>query len=68
MHTIAIKNLAVDTTIGVYEFEKKIKQRLYISLCMTHDFSAAMQSDKLTDTLDYAMITQDIKSLLEKNA
>ena len=59
MPTIHIKKLAVDTTIGVYDFEKKITQRLYISLSIEHDFSDAMQSDKLMDTLDYSVIAQE---------
>lgn len=68
MQSIQIKKLAIDTVIGVYDHEKIIKQRLYISITMTHDLRKAMQSDNLNDTLDYAKIGQDIKEILENNA
>lgn len=68
MKTINIKNLEINTTIGVYEFEKKIKQRLFISLTLCYDFSKAMLSDNLNYTLDYDKLSQEIKSVLESNS
>lgn len=67
MHKIQINRLAIDTIIGVYAHEKLKKQRLYLSLTLEHDFSKATQSDALKDTLDYAMLSQEIKEILENN-
>ncbi len=67
MKTINIKNLEINTTIGVYEFEKKIKQRVYLSMTLCYDFSKAMSSDDLNDTLDYDKLSQKLKLVLESN-
>ena len=61
---IKIQNLMVDTQIGVYDHEKQRKQRLFISLELEVDFSAAMQSDDLNHTLDYAHLSATISELL----
>jgi 7,8-dihydroneopterin aldolase/epimerase/oxygenase len=68
MKIIKIKRLAIDTTIGVYAHEKIIKQRLYLSLTLHYDFEQAMHSDVLSDTLDYAALTTEIKTHLENNS
>ena len=67
MHSINIKNLAVDTIIGVYEHEKHKTQRLYLSVLLNYDFQQAMLSDDLNDTLDYAMLSQELKEIIENN-
>lgn len=68
MQCLSIKNLAIDTTIGVYEHEKNMKQRLYLSLTFDYDFSKAMNSDALNDTLNYASLGNELKEVLENNA
>lgn len=65
MHSIEIKNFSIDTIIGVYEHEKHQTQRLYLSLILQYDFEKACQSDLLNDTLDYAMLGQELKEVLE---
>lgn len=67
MHKIQINRLAIDTIIGVYAHEKLKTQRLYLSLTLYYDFSIAAQSDLLKDTLDYAMLSQELKEILENN-
>lgn len=67
MNTIKINKLAIDTIIGVYAHEKLKKQRLYLSLTLDYDFSKATQSDSLKDTLDYAMLSQALKEVLENS-
>lgn len=62
---IEIDRLTACTTIGVYDFEKDIKQQLFISLVLGVDFSKAMKSDRIEDTLDYAAISDTIKQTLE---
>ena len=64
---INIKQLAIDTTIGVYDFEKTIKQRLLISVTLRYNISQAMKSDELADTFDYAQLSQHLIETLENN-
>jgi dihydroneopterin aldolase len=68
MDCIFIRQLAVKTTIGVYEWEKKIKQQLLIDLEMSCDITHAGQSDNLDDTIDYAQVASMITEFVEQNA
>ena len=51
--TILIKNLRVDTVIGVYDFEKQAPQSLRLDLELRLDARRAAHSDALADTVDY---------------
>jgi dihydroneopterin aldolase len=51
--TILIKNLRVDTVIGVYEHEKTAPQALKLDLELRLDARRAAHSDALADTVDY---------------
>ncbi len=65
---ISIKALAIDTIIGVYPHEQDIKQRLYLTLKLHYDFSRAVVSDTLSDTLNYDDLCQKIKMALESRS
>lgn len=60
MDQIFIKGLAVDAVIGVYDWERGIRQRLIIDLDMGWDISAASRDDDLDATLNYAAVSQRI--------
>lgn len=68
MDCIFIKQLTMSTTIGVYDWEKEIKQQLLIDLEMFGDFSQAGASDILDDTIDYAEVSSRITSFVEQNS
>ena len=51
--TILIKNLRVETLIGVYEHEKQAPQALKLDLELRLDARRAAFSDALSDTIDY---------------
>ena len=65
MTRVFVKNLVVDAVIGVYDWERKIRQRLEFDITMTFDISAAALSDDLTDALDYAAVSQRVTKLVE---
>lgn len=58
MDIVFIDTLSVSTTIGVYDWEKEIKQRLLISLEMGWDNRKAAASDDVKECLDYAKVTE----------
>lgn len=68
MDCIFVKQLTVSTTIGVYDWEKEIKQQLLIDLQMFGDFSLAGVSDALNDTIDYAEVSSRITGFVEQNS
>lgn len=64
MDIIFIRDLKVDCIIGVWEWERKIRQTLYIDLELGTDISKSAASDKLEDTLDYKAITNAIREFV----
>ncbi|WP_250656484.1 dihydroneopterin aldolase [Alkalimarinus coralli] len=63
--TVFINGLAIDTTIGVYDWERTIKQRVVLDLEMRFDISSAAATDDLTHALDYSAVSQRIISFVE---
>ncbi len=60
MDIVFIEGLLVQTTIGYYDWEKKIKQPLIFDLQMGTDIRAAAKNDELAKTLNYAEISEVI--------
>lgn len=66
--SVFITGLAIDATIGVYDWERTIKQRLVLDLDMCFDISSAAATDNLTHALDYSAVSQRIISFVEGSA
>ncbi len=66
MDIVFIKQLAVDTVIGVYEWEKTIRQRLYFDLELVTDIRAAAAGDDLSRTIDYAVVCEKVTALVQQ--
>src|SRR6059036_1111117 len=60
MDTIIIADLKVFYRVGVPEEERRRPQRLLISVEMTHDFKSAAAREDLTETIDYAALSERI--------
>lgn len=67
MDTVFIEGLAVDATIGVFDWERRIKQRLLIDLEMAWDIKAAAKSDQLEHTLDYKAVSDRVAELVSSS-
>ena len=64
MDIIFLRELKVDTLIGVYEWERVVPQTLQIDLDIGLPNSRACQSDDIADALDYADIVKHLKEVL----
>lgn len=62
---VFINGLAIETTIGVYDWERTIKQQLVLDLEMCFDIRQAAATDNLQYALDYSAVSQRIISLVE---
>ncbi len=65
MDTVFIKQLEVRTTIGVFDWERKIKQKLVFDIELSTDIRAAANTDQLKDTLDYKAIAHAVYDMVE---
>ena len=64
---IYVEDLRVKATIGIFDWEKKIKQDVSISYEIPHDNVKAAKADAIEATTDYKSITKGIISFVEKN-
>lgn len=58
---VFIEKIEIATVIGVYEWERNIKQCLLIDLYMGWDNKQAASSDDIAKALDYAKVAQAIE-------
>jgi dihydroneopterin aldolase len=65
MNSVYIKGLRAQAVIGVYDWERLIRQPLVIDLEMASDTARAAASDAIADALDYAAIAQQVLALVE---
>ena len=66
MDIIFLRELKVETLIGVYEWEKRVPQILQLDLEIALPSSRACQSDDLNDALDYSQVAQHIQTVLSE--
>ena len=64
MDTIFISDLRIETRIGVYEWEKHVRQPVLLNIEIAMPHSRAGATDELADALDYAAVVQRLKVFL----
>lgn len=67
MDRIILKGLAVDTLIGVYGWERERTTRLLIDVRLDTDLGAAMRSDDVNSTIDYAAVASRIQQVAKQS-
>ena len=58
MDIVFIRDLRIETVIGVYDWERKIRQTISIDLEMGTDVRPAAISDHIDDALDYKAVAK----------
>ena len=62
MDIIFLHGLEVDCVIGVWEWERRITQKIVIDLDMGWDITKAASSDDLSDTLSYKDVAKRVSA------
>jgi dihydroneopterin aldolase len=68
MDTVFIRGLRADTVIGVYDWERRIRQTVVLDLEMGTDTRPAAGSDDVGEALDYAAVADRLLSFIEGSA
>jgi len=68
MDRILITALTADAVIGIYDWEREVKQRLEIDLEMSLDLRAAGRSDAIEDTLNYKSVAKRVLAFVEASS
>ena len=65
MDIVFIRELEIDTVIGIYDWEREIRQTISIDLDMATDIRRAAESDHIRDTLDYKAVAKRLIAFVE---
>ena len=65
MDTVFIEDLRVETVIGIYDWERKIRQTVALDLEMAFDNRVPAASDRIDDTLDYKRVAKRLIAFVE---
>lgn len=58
MDIIYLNDLKIETVIGIYDWEREIKQSVVLDLDMATDIRRAAASDAIEDTLNYKAVSK----------
>ncbi len=67
MDIVFIRELRIKTVIGIYDWERKIKQDVVLDLEMAADIAEAAATDKIEDALDYKAVSKRIVSFVQES-
>lgn len=66
MDNVFIEGLEVDTVIGVYDWEREIRQCLRLDVVCAWDNRRPAESDDLRQALDYAALSERIQAFADQ--
>jgi 7,8-dihydroneopterin aldolase/epimerase/oxygenase len=64
MDIVFLRGLRIETTIGIYDWEKAIKQPVVLDLEMATDVARGAASDRIEDALDYKAVSKRLKQFV----
>ena len=65
---IYIKDLRVKTIIGIFDWERKVKQEVSIDFEFPFDCKKAAKTDLIEDTIDYKTICKGVIKFVEESS
>jgi dihydroneopterin aldolase len=67
MDIVYIRDLRIETIIGIYDWEREVKQTVSLDLEMAHDIRRAAETDDIVHALNYKSIAKRLISFIEKS-
>ena len=64
---VFVENLTVETVIGIFDWEREIRQAVSLDLEMEFDIRKAAASDSIEDTLDYKAVSKRLIRFIEQS-
>jgi len=68
MDRIFLDELKVDTIIGIWEWERRIRQTVVIDIEMSADIAKAAATDDVADTLNYKSVAKRVQSFVAESS
>ncbi|AMX01511.1 dihydroneopterin aldolase [Microbulbifer thermotolerans] len=67
MDIVYIRDLKVDTIIGIYDWEREVRQTVSLDLEMAFDISEAARTDDIRHTLNYKAVAKRLIAFIEES-
>ena len=67
MDIIFLRDLRISTVIGIYDWERRIRQTVSLDLEMGADIRKAAASDAIEDTLNYKAVAKRVIAFVEES-
>jgi dihydroneopterin aldolase len=67
MDIVYIRDLRIETIIGIYDWEREVKQTISLDLEMAHNISKAAESDDIQYALNYKSIAKRLIKFVEQS-
>jgi dihydroneopterin aldolase len=65
---IFLRGLAIETIIGIYDWERETLQTVVFDLEMAWDIAPAARSDSIDDALDYKAVSKRVIAFVEESS
>ncbi|HJR11592.1 MAG TPA: dihydroneopterin aldolase [Rhodanobacteraceae bacterium] len=65
MDIVFIEALEVETVIGIYDWERNIRQKVVLDIEMAFDNRKPAASDKIEDTINYKAVSKRLIAFIE---
>jgi 7,8-dihydroneopterin aldolase/epimerase/oxygenase len=67
MDIVFLRGLRIETTIGIYDWEKAIKQPVLLDVEMASDVARGGASDRIEDALNYKAVSKRLKQFVAES-
>jgi dihydroneopterin aldolase len=64
---VYLTDLKIDTVIGIFDWERRIRQTVSLDLEMTTDVARAAATDSIEDALDYKAVAKAVIEFVQKS-
>lgn len=64
MDTVFIEGLTVETIIGIYDWERRVRQPVVLDIEMGFDNTRAAMSDSIEDALNYKAVSKRLTAFI----
>lgn len=67
MDIVYLRDLRIDTVIGIYGWERRTRQTIIFDLEMSADVARAAESDDIADTLNYKSVAKRLTQFVSES-
>jgi len=67
MDIVFIRDLQIETVIGIYDWERKVRQVISLDIDMATDIQKAASSDNIDDTLSYKTVAKRLIAFVQES-